>query len=672
MWVTITQYIFVNVLLFSSWYIYLFTKRASISFIDRLIGSCVLGLAQIIATELVLGLIFRMLYAGPLFWLNVFMSSTLLAFTLWSNNSSTSTMGNVFSELNAKVCGFYRTMRSDTLLVVLFILLAIKTCWIVFIGYLFPSYTWDSLYYHLPIVGNIMQSGAILENPDNFQIDTFINIFPKNMELFFLWNVIFLKSSSITDLSQLLFIIIGILTTYSIAVKLHIGAKSALFSSILIFFTPVVILQINTNYIDIAVSVLLLTAVNFLLYESLSIDNSSLPVEGHNRKYPLFLAGVAAGILLGSKGSGPLFTIIIVSALIVQEIIKHRKQIYPRDPGEKGNFMRSSMIPYTLYFILPLIVLGSYWYIKNWVLYGNPVYPMEVSVLNITIFKGLYKKMLDPLPSLIENSSYFIRLFHVWTEKTEFYLYDSRLSGLGPLWFILLLPSLVFALLRSIRNKEYNWLFVSILLIVTFAVHPRNWTTRYTIFMVALGAISYGSVMDFFGKKGRITSIIALVLAAYTFLTVNSLCVMPAKIREFMDLPEKERTIARHKPFNIDIHARQEYGYWMWISNYIREGETLAYTFEPLFLAPLWNDGFSSKTVYAGPFNNHDWLRKLKDRNVTYVLLRTHSEEDIWIEKKSRALTGIVEESGRQQVEFQMVFSDDNYKIVKLVKAEKS
>jgi hypothetical protein len=672
MWATITQYILVNVLLFSSWYIYLFTKRGSISFVDRLIGSCVLGLAQIIATELVLGLIFRMLYAGPLFWLNVFMSSTLLAFTLWSNNRSTSTMGNVVSELNEKVCGFYRTMRSDTLLVVLFILLAIKTCWIVFIGYLFPSYTWDSLYYHLPIVGNIIQSGAILENPDNFQIDTFINIFPKNMELFFLWNVIFLKSSSITDLSQLLFIIIGILTTYSIAMKLHIGAKSAIFSSFLIFFTPVVILQINTNYIDIAVSVLLLTAVNFLLYESLSFDNSSLPVEGHNRKYPLFLAGVASGILLGSKGSGPLFTIIIVSALIVQEIIKHRKQIYPGDPGEKGKFMRSSMIPYTLYFFLPLIVLGSYWYIKNWVLYGNPVYPMEISVLNITIFKGLYKKMLDPLPSLIENSSYFIRLFHVWTEKTEFYLYDSRLSGLGPLWFILLLPSLVFALLRSIRNKEYNWLFVSILLIVTFAVHPRNWTTRYTIFMVALGAISYGSVMDFFGKKGRITTIIALLLAAYTFLTVNSLCVMPSKIREFMDLPAKERNIARHKPFNIDIHARQEYGYWMWISNYIQEGETLAYTFDQLFLAPLWNDGFSSKTVYAGAFNYHDWLRKLKDRNVTYVLLRTHSEEDIWIEKKSRALTGIVEESGRQQVEFQMVFSDDNYKIVKLVKAEKS
>jgi hypothetical protein len=657
MWIDILKYITVNLLLFSSWYLFLFNKRASLSFADRLIGAFILGLSQIIATEVILGLIFKNLYAAPLFWLNIFMTSALLLLTLFKNNDGLSLIGKALSELNEKAGGLSRTVRSDFILTALLSLLLTKICWLIFIGYLFPSYTWDSLSYHLPIVGNILQSGAIMENPANFQIDTFLNIFPKNIELFFLWNVIFLKSNSITDLSQLIFTIIGMLTTYSIALKLKISGKSSLYSSFLFFFTPIVILQINTNYIDIAVTVLLLATINYLLYESPSSDSvASPPEQQHDRRIPLLLAGVTAGILLGAKGSGPLFLLIISAAVILQEFLKYRWRIYSGGPSKKNSVTKQSIIPYTTYFFLPAILLGSYWYIKNWVLYGNPVYPMEIAVFDITIFKGLYKKMLDPLPSLIENSSYFTRLFHVWTEKVEFYLYDSRLSGFGPLWFILLLPSLLFAFFNSLIKRRYNWLFISLILIVTFAVHPRNWTTRYTIFMVAFGAVSYGYVIDFFGKRSRIMNVTALVLVAYAFLTVNSPCVMPAKIREFMRLPADERTIARHKPFNIDIHVSKEYGYWRWISENIKESDTAAYTFEPLFLAPLWNDGFTSKVIYVGSDNYTDWLKKLKESNVTYVLLQQHSEEDNWIEES------------RPEKELNTVYSDENYKIMKLEK----
>ena len=67
------------------------------------------------------------------------------------------------------------------------------------LGYLFPSYTWDALWYHLPIVGYIMQSGAIQEVPNYSFINQWINMFPKNIELFFLWNIIFLENDVIRD-----------------------------------------------------------------------------------------------------------------------------------------------------------------------------------------------------------------------------------------------------------------------------------------------------------------------------------------------------------------------------------------------------------------------------------------------------------------------------------------
>lgn len=668
--VDIVKYIFINLLLFSSWYLFLFNKRSSLVFIDRLIGTFILGMAQIITTELVLGVVLKKLYAGPLFYMNILISLAVLSISLIKDNSSCLKSASV--EFKDKTAGFLKMIRSDLVLLTLCTLLAINACWLIFTGWLFPSYTWDALWYHLPIVGHIMQNGAIIENPANFMIDTFINIFPKNMELFFLWNIIFLKSDTITDLSQLLFTLTGVLTTYSIAVKLKIRERYALYSSCLFFFTPIMILQSTTNYIDVAVSVLLLTAINFLLYENNYFDSGPLTAHGRpDRKIHVLMAGITTGILLGSKGSGPLLAGIISIAIAVQEFIKHRRHVYSGDtPGIKS-IVRHSVIPYSIYFFLPLILLGSYWYIKNWVLYNNPVYPMEIAVFGKTIFNGLYKGMIDPTPSMIENSSSLAGLFYVWMERVEYYLYDSRLSGFGPIWFILFLPSLAFTLICSIIKKRYNWLFITILLIMTFMVHPRNWNTRYVIFIVALGAVSFGFVLDYFSKRERVISIIALVLALYTSLTANSPCVMPAKIMEFMGLPANERTISSLAPFNIDLNAKQEYGHWIWVSNNISEGDTLAYTFEPLFLSPLWNSGFSSTTAYIKSENYNNWLKMLKDNNVTYVLLRQYSKEDNWIEEERKALASIGGWFGRPKEKFKVVYSDENYKIMlSMLKAE--
>ncbi len=71
------KYIIVNFALFSSWFLFLFKKKEDLSFADRLIGSFILGLAQIIATEMLLGVVFKQLYAAPLFMLNIILSSSV-------------------------------------------------------------------------------------------------------------------------------------------------------------------------------------------------------------------------------------------------------------------------------------------------------------------------------------------------------------------------------------------------------------------------------------------------------------------------------------------------------------------------------------------------------------------------------------------------------------------
>ncbi len=704
----IISYTVINLLLFSSWYIFLFKERTSLSFIDRLIGAFTLGLAQIIATEMLLGILFKKLFAMPLFWVNISLSLVVLVLATYTLPLAPSRRGrggqeddspikgrettntfplplrerdracpvldtgvrgkDILYEFRDKTVGIFRIIKKDRVLFLIFNLFLISVCYMVFIGYLFPSYTWDALWYHLPIVGYIVQSGAIQENITPSLIDLFINIFPKNIELFLIWNIIFLKNDVIVDLSQLLFTIMGIFTIFSIAVKSGLKEEYAVYSSFLFFFAPVVILQSTTNYIDIAVSVLFLIAINFLMHDDMySSDKNVVPAR--NKKMPILLSGLATGILVGSKGSGPIFAVVLSTMVILKGFIKYMGMVrsLPHPPippllrggkrGVRGDFRdKNSLILYVVYFMVPAILIGGYWYIKNWVVYGNPVYPMEVSLFKIKLFKGLFEGIIDPLPDVLSKLSLLGKLVYVWQENVQFYLYDSRLSGFGPLWFILFLPSIVIAFFYAVKNKKYNFLFISAILVVTFIIYPRNWYTRYVIFILCLGNLSFGFTLNYFETRQRIIKPIALLLVIYTFLFSNSPCVMPVKIREFLRLPSQERVIARLAPFNIDLQARQDYGLWLWINDNMLDGNVLAYTFEPLFLAPLWNKGFTNKIVYTKHKDFNEWVKSLKNNQVTHVLIKQDSVEDKWIKEMSN--------SGISSERFNAIYSDENYKVL--------
>jgi hypothetical protein len=665
----ITAYISINLLLFSSWYIFLYRRKDCLSFADRLTGTFVLCLTQIIATEMLLGVVFRKLFPLPLFLLNAVISAGMLISVLRAGGSAG--VGKEIKDESLRISGI---IIKDKILLCIFSLFLVSVGWMIFLGYLFPSYAWDALYYHLPMVGQIMQSGAIQETRTPSFIQQYINIFPKNINLFFLWNIIFLKSDVIADLGQLVFTIAGVLSIYGMAVKMKITEKYAIYCSLLFFFTPVLILQSTINYVDGAVSMLLLIAVNFLMYDDVdSYISGNGPVNTlKNRRMPLLLSGLAAGILLGSKPTGPLFIMILLGVVLIQETVK-----LSIVSAGKGYTLKDSLKAYPACFLMPAFLIGGYWYMRNWILYGNPVYYMDVSIFNMSLFRGLKKDWIEPAPQIIDALNYMSRLLYVWRERVGYYLYDSRLSGFGPIWFILFLPGIMIAFVHALIKKEYRFLFAAAILLLTFLIHPRNWTTRYVIFIVGLGALSFGFVCDYFNKRENVLKISALLLAGYTLLTVNSPCITPAKIKEFLLLPAGERTLSRMKPSNIDGKVRNEYGYWIWIDNNISEGDTLAYTFvdtgldtsRPFFLGPLWNRGFSNRVVYIKSEIYKEWLKELENNHAKYILIKRDSTEDAWIEKERRLFYSL-RWMGNMTEKFEIVYSDDNYKIVKYKKDE--
>ncbi|MBI5056471.1 MAG: hypothetical protein HZB61_07645 [Nitrospirae bacterium] len=661
----------VNLFLFSSWYVFLFRNKVRLSFSDRLLGVFVLGLAQIVLTEMTLGLL-KKLYAAPLFVLNVCVSVAVLTIAViqtkpglfcpvppLQNVGVQGLAADIYKEMKDKKIRFVTLIKSDWILLAVFIVFSIYFCYLVFAGYLFPSYSWDALLYHLPTVGFILQSGAIEQIPYNSLIYTFINVFPKNMDLYFLWNIIFLKTDIIVDLSQLPFTVAGMLAIYSIGRKLGIEAKYSAYSCFLFFFAPVIILQSTTNYVDIAVSVFFLIAVNFILCRNIShishgeFKSSQAVLYGGNIQ--LFMAGTTAGMLLGSKGSGPLFIIALSALYLINELriyysLRREEisdEINPLKSKPHGTMnthsinhfkvvnIKKIIKSYALYFAAPVTLLGSYWYISNWVHYGNPVYPFIVKIFGKTLFAGTFTEFLHTGPDILRKMPPMQRPLYVWLERVEHYYYASDLSGFGPLWFILLLPSTVFAVILSVWKKKFDFFIVAVMMVLVFLVYPNNWFTRYVIFLFGLGCLAFGVVVQYFKDKGRTFEYLALCLVLYTFFTSNSTTVTPGKIKEFIHLPAKERSLARLGPDVLNLSQYENYGLWSWISVNISESDTLAYTFTPELLSPLWNNSFSNKIIFVKSEKFKEWLDKLEINNATciVVLLKPRSMEYLWLER---------------------------------------
>lgn len=667
-------YLSVNFLLILSWHCFLYSRANHINFSDRLLGVFVICISQIVVTEMFLGIVVQKLHATPLFWTNSVISLLVLFFAMIfrngnpdeCNGSALSVFSNAALETKEKISEILQIFRDDKTLILVSLLFMASLGWMFFTAYLFPSYTWDALWYHLPIVGYILQSGAILENPSPLFIDVFINIFPKNIELFFVWNAIFLQSDTLIDLSQLLFALAGMVALYSMSIKLGYEKGHGMYAGFLFFFTPIVILQSTTNYIDIAVSALFLITVNFCL----TGRNDQALAGSKNEKSRLILAGITAGLLLGSKGSGPLFIIVITVVYCLREAARKLGIVNDLQVQTGAHFLKNRIVSFLILFLAPAVLMGGYWYAKNWFIYGNPVYPMEISFLGNIIFKGLYGGMIDPVPPLLEAINPMLRPVYVWMEKVDYYLYDSRLSGFGPAWFILLLPSVMFAVPLAIKQRRHGFLFVLILITGMFILYPRNWNTRYVIFFTGLGCLSFAFLLNYFQERKNVLKTFAFLLILYTFFSSHSPCVTPEKIVEFMELTPHERTISNHAPFNIDLHARQEYGHWLWISRTITGKDTLAFTFEPLFHGPLWNRGFTNRIAYVTSNDFNELSGKLNKLRATHLLVRRNAPEHVWIMKFNK-LAGTSPSWLGLTERFKAVYKDENYLVYAIGRGRK-
>jgi len=233
--------------------------------------------------------------------------------------------------------------------VAVFALCALASIWLFKTGILGSKLTWDDHSYHAAVSAQWLIDEKISLVPFSFQ-----SYYPLGPELMSIWFMLPFGDDSFVTLSSLMWITIA---CASIAVICQNTGYSLSIASLLIALllaTPLLQQMAGSfSATDLAGAALMIAAV------AISIQPGSRQSGG--RLPDVILSGGLAGLAVGCKiYFAPITTLVLLWWLFP-----------PIENRGKQRLLNAGL------FISAALLCGGYWYLRNWVLSGNPIFPAE-------------------------------------------------------------------------------------------------------------------------------------------------------------------------------------------------------------------------------------------------------------------------------------------------------
>ena len=225
---------------------------------------------------------------------------------------------------------------------------------------------YDALYYHLPVAVRWMQERQLnlvvgfnyLSHPENGMIVPFLLSFG-NLESLF--PLVHLPKG----------LLIGIVI-YGLARSLNVGRGAATLASCIALSVPIVTFQSFSGYIDLYAAAAWLSALLALTWAARAPDRFS-------RNGLLLLAGLSAGVALGSKTTYLVMVGMLVLVSVAVEWIRPRESA-----GDRRRPLRNLIV-----FAAATLACSGFWFVRGTVQAGNPIYPLGVKIGNTAVLQGL-------------------------------------------------------------------------------------------------------------------------------------------------------------------------------------------------------------------------------------------------------------------------------------------
>ena len=343
-------------------------------------------------------------------------------------------------------------------------------------GWREPPLAYDALMYHLLFPIEWIRNRALVLVPTYFAAPA-NSYFPCNAEATFAFTMLGTGSETLVNLAQLPFLLAGGLALSGIARRCSLGKRASAFIGLLFIASPEVVTQAGSALVDVQFAAEFLLAVFFLLEWR---QTHSLAAAA--------CAGLSAGLLAGTKSLGLLFCLLLCPLVGLALL---RRNGHGPAPGLRGAAL----------LVLAAVPSGSFWYLRNWWITGNPVFPLQVQIGDRVLFPGAHGRL-----EMLQSH------FHI----PPFHAESVALSKLwGPtVWVPLLilvvlaslLPALPRLLARGSARAPLAWqerivrgtvLVLPALMLAAFSrINPYNSQYRFLLAAYALSLIPVGAALD--------------------------------------------------------------------------------------------------------------------------------------------------------------------------------
>jgi hypothetical protein len=220
----------------------------------------------------------------------------------------------------------------------------------------------DAPIYHLPFAIRWWTSGSLGLVPAPFG-EAAATYYPANGELWLTW-LLATGSDALAKVGQWPFMMLGGVAVCALARCAQAPWPTAVLPAAIWIALPIVAQQSSVANVDVIWTAFYLIAVYFLWHWL----NEDSPDEVRS----LFLFALASGIVIGAKALGAVFVALLLLPVMAR---LHRRRRWLRQ-----------VVVLTAGLLLP----AGYWYLRNVILTGNPLYPLQLSLFGVTLTEGWY------------------------------------------------------------------------------------------------------------------------------------------------------------------------------------------------------------------------------------------------------------------------------------------
>lgn len=391
----------------------------------------------------------------------------------------------------------------------------------------FPQNITDSLYNHLARTGYWIQQGSL--NPyEGFAIVG--TVYPYNNSILMTLPVVFLKNDLLVGFTQYFSALVCAFNIYALSFQLGFKRKSALMAALVFLTFPLVLYESITAQNDLVVTAFAASAITLLMQYLLSRD----------RRY-LILSALGLVLAIGTKQYIvfllPGYAALLIYGLIIDKLNWKRK----------FTVWLSSAIIFTL-------LVGSYTYIQNLIAYQTPFGP-KGTLEEVTEFSNIGKLIprvitnssrladqfisCDGLPpmmadSCVEIKSKILKPISAKNLESDLYIYGTSQYDLstpnvynaesawyGPLSWILIIPSILYGLYYSIKNRKTINLILLITALLFFFSMPiakYGWDAYQGRYLLVSVVLIQPFVSWFFESQKRFPKILSSLICFVSLL----------------------------------------------------------------------------------------------------------------------------------------------------------